>query len=166
MKIQIDFLENKTISVGGRDIELKNVSYTNEQGGKVEATIWRFDKDNVEFPGWAEIAPGSTIEANPWSKPGSDKTTLYPVKTASNKGAGMAAMKTAQINQAMDKKAQQIHAAQDRSAWMWAKTNASTLISNTQFVKNYENLNQVANDVVELATKIYNGEPTEPFTSE
>ncbi len=59
-------------------------------------------------------------------------------------------------------KAKSIAEAQDRSAWMWAKTNASTLLAGK-----FTGLDNqgIAELVLDLATKIYNGEPTEPFTS-
>lgn len=70
--------------------------------------------------------------------------------------------KAAVIEKAMDKKNQNIAAAQDRSAWMWAKTNASTLL---QGQLNGLDIFEIRDKVIELATYIYNGEPTEPFTS-
>lgn len=72
--------------------------------------------------------------------------------------------KTAKIEEAMEKKNQNIQAAQDRSAWMWAKNNAAMLVANaidTQHMNVMEKLPLVIN----IATKIYNAEPTEPFTS-
>lgn len=65
------------------------------------------------------------------------------------------------IGEAQATKAQNIAAAQDRSAWMWAKTNASTLLAGS-FGKE-ENNKYIAEAVLDLATKIYNGEPNEPF---
>ncbi len=71
------------------------------------------------------------------------------------------ANKTVSIDKAMDKKATNIKEAQDRSAWMWAKTNACTLLGDR--MKEWLNQDDIANEVLSLATKIYNGEPTEPF---
>lgn len=169
MKYTVEFLENKKVMVGGVEKEIKEGSFTDESGNKINATIWRFDKDTVEFPNYAQIAPGSTLDANPWSKPGSDKITLYAPKisaTGGNRGAGMSAMKTAQIEKAMDKKAGQIHEAQERSAWMWAKNNAAMLIGNQNYFKSADYTNaEISREIIALATLIYNGEPTEPFTS-
>lgn len=72
--------------------------------------------------------------------------------------------KTETFEKLQDRKAGQIEKAQDRSAWMWAKNNASTLLAahpGFQTMKPQD----VATQVIELATKIYNGEPTEPFSS-
>lgn len=65
---------------------------------------------------------------------------------------------------AQDKKAQNIAQAQDRSAWMWAKNNAAMLIANSPALKTM-NKEKMADAVIDLATLIYNGEPTEPFSS-
>jgi hypothetical protein len=165
MKITLDFVENKKITVAGVEKELKEVTYRDETDTTINATIWRFDKDNKEFPGWAEIAPGSEIDANPWSNPTTGKIALYAPRAASTGGAKSGGYKSAQISEAMDKKNQNIQAAQDRSAWMWAKTNASSLIAGSKFVNDYESRQEMADAVLELATLIYNGEPTEPFTS-
>lgn len=64
------------------------------------------------------------------------------------------------IAKAQENKATQIAAAQDRSAWMWAKNNATLLIANNDDLKNRENLIGL---VGELATDIYNLEPHKPF---
>lgn len=66
------------------------------------------------------------------------------------------------INEAIDKKSSNIKEAQDRSAWMWAKTNASTLLSQHPLIKELA-LDEVAEQVQILATKIYNCEPIAPF---
>ncbi len=65
-----------------------------------------------------------------------------------------------------------VAAAQDRTAWMWAKTNASTLLANTpDFIHSMSEAplgkkpEHIAAAVIRLATLIYNGEPTEPFSS-
>jgi len=67
--------------------------------------------------------------------------------------------KQAGIAEAQSEKAKNIALAQDRSAWMWAKTNASTLLGTGAGTNNDE----IAERVLDLATKIYNGEPVEPF---
>jgi hypothetical protein len=67
------------------------------------------------------------------------------------------------ISEAQQRKEQSIAAAQDRTAWMWAKNNASELLAGT-FTSEVSN-SYITECVIELATKIYNGEPTEPFSS-
>ena len=62
----------------------------------------------------------------------------------------------------MAKKEEAIHKAQDRSAWMWARTSAATLIANHPSYKDMQP-SIISDAVIKLATKIYNGEPTEPF---
>lgn len=121
MKYTVDFLENKKVLVGGVEKEVKEGTFTDESGNTIKATIWRFDKDKVEFPNYAQIAPGSTLDANPWSKEGSTKITLYAPKIASTGGfkggAGMSALKTAQIEKTMEKKEQSISKFQDNKEW-------------------------------------------------
>lgn len=72
--------------------------------------------------------------------------------------------KASLIAEAQTEKAKNIAAAQDRSAWMWAKNNASLLIANhPQYKEKSLYTNEITQMVNELATKIYNCEPTEPF---
>lgn len=79
------------------------------------------------------------------------------------KQRGNAGFKQAQIEKSMDKKAQQIEQAQDRSAWMWAKNNASLLVAHRLSNVVPKSREELADEVIELATLIYNGEPTKPF---
>ena len=151
-KITIDWSEVKTTSKGK---EYKVVSFKDESGSEVKASAWS------DAPFYTQIAPGAEIEAEVKKSPDGKYTNLVGANTGS-RGAGIQAMKTAQIEHAMDKKAQQIAVAQDRSAWMWAKTNASTLIANNENYRAYP-IHKIADEVIELATKIYNGEPLVPF---
>jgi len=73
--------------------------------------------------------------------------------------------KSDMIGQAQERKEQSIARAQDRSAWMWAKTNASTLLSLMPEALKGKNSDAIADMVVTLATKIYNGEPLVPFSA-
>ncbi len=85
--------------------------------------------------------------------------------TSAKKAAGkkFAVQKDAdQITSFQNRKADSIKAAQDRSSWMWAKNNASELLAKRGWTKGVD-LDVMANEVIELATKIYNGEPTTPF---
>lgn len=66
---------------------------------------------------------------------------------------------SASVEKAQEVKAKNIEAAQDRSAWMWAKTNASTLLAGVIKHGDYGSNTDIAEDVLDLATKIYNGEP-------
>lgn len=70
--------------------------------------------------------------------------------------------KQAGIAESQETKAKNIAEAQDRSAWMWAKTNASTLIANNPVCKEYT-ITEIFEQVEILATKIYNSEPLTPF---
>lgn len=81
---------------------------------------------------------------------------------------GFIKAKRAGIAEAQANKAQQISQAQDRSAWMWAKNNAALLIANNEHYNKRRteegmDLDVISNLVIELATKIYNGELKEPF---
>ena len=106
-----------------------------QNGGTIEGTIVKNDKGYLNFKKLE--APGFVKE---------------------NRGA----YKEKVIGEAMEKKSQNIKEAQDRSAWMWAKTNASTLLGTS--LATYNN-KEISEAVLDLATKIYNGEPTEPFNS-
>lgn len=159
MLIKIEWSEVKTSATGK---EYKKVSFKDASGNIVDASAWS------DAPFYAQIAPGAEIEAEVRKSADGKYTNLVMANqgsTGGNRGAGLTAMKTAQIEKAMDKKASQIHAAQDRSAWMWAKNNAATLIANMPSALSGKSSIQVADMVVSLATRIYNGEPTEPFTT-
>ena len=67
------------------------------------------------------------------------------------------------VEKAQEVKAKNIAQAQDRSAWMWAKTNATTIITSSN-LKDGEtsSAEEMVDKMLALATKIYNGEP-EPF---
>lgn len=105
-----------------------------------------------------DVAPGQTIEGNivldgnykNFKKDNARKPNMDRVMEK----------KGAMISEAQDVKAKNIAAAQDRSAWMWAKNNASTLYGDSLYNRPNED---IALLVLDLATKIYNGEPTEPF---
>lgn len=66
------------------------------------------------------------------------------------------------IEEMQEKKAKSIEAAQDRSAWMWAKNNAADLVAKHPAFKDLY-MTDVLPTVEKLATKIYNLEPIEPF---
>lgn len=163
----VDFLENKKVMVSGVEKEIKEGTFTDESGNKVTATIWRFDKNNAEFPNWSEIAPGSTLTANPWSKEGSDKITLYAPKTAATGGtrtggAGMMAQKEKAIANAQDRKERSIHAAQDRTQWIWSRRSAAELVIHHPTFK-FLSESELLDKIQELATEIDLMNPTKPF---
>jgi hypothetical protein len=81
-------------------------------------------------------------------------------KTPSAKQQAGANFKSQQIEKVMDKKADQIAQAQDRSAWMWAKNSACLLVAHHPAYRDEESPFAM---VEELATKIYNSEPLTPF---
>lgn len=83
-------------------------------------------------------------------------------------GAGIARsmeVKATNIAVAQDKKAENIKQAQDRSAWMWAKYSACELYANDRIGSKLDNEDETISKILSFATKIYNGEPTEPFSS-
>ena len=159
MLIKIEWSEVKTTATGK---EYKKVSFKDASGAMIDASVWS------DTPFYAQIAPGSEIEAEVRKSADGKYTNLVMANqgsTGGNRGAGLTAMKTAQIEKAMDKKAGQIAQAQDRSAWMWAKTNASTLLAAKEGHLVGKTIQNISQDVILLATLIYNGEPTEPFTT-
>ena len=121
-----------------------------------DVSINRTNKKGEVFPLFDNIQAGREVEgAEIWvSQTG--KKYLF----ALSKPRGNPNYKSNQIAKAQDNKAQQIAKAQDRSAWMWAKTNACTLYGDS--MKDY-GVEVIAENILTLATKIYNGEPVEPF---
>lgn len=79
-------------------------------------------------------------------------------------GGAYKAVQKADIAEAQAVKAKNIAQAQDRSAWMWAKTNATTIVSSPNLRDGETSTaEEMVEKVIELATKIYNAEPLEPF---
>lgn len=151
MKYKIEFLERKRTSTGKDKID---ATIRGEDGVNVEATLWG------DFPNFGELKAGDTVDG--LLKTASDpkfKPTLNPIKDYASRPSFTP--KTQVIKEAQDNKARQIAQAQDRNAWMWAKNNASQLL--TGHLLNGMSADDIAHEVINLATKIYNGEPTEPF---
>lgn len=93
-----------------------------------------------------------------------NKTLKMPqITQEGGKFGATGAFRTKQIAESMQVKAENIRAAQDRSAWMWSKTNASTLLADGRFQG--MSLDSITDAVIRLATKIYNAEPIEPFST-
>ena len=105
MKYTINWVELKTTTAGK---ELYEGEFVNDLGNKFEATIWKLDKDGKEFPNWAEIRPGGEIEANPWTKPGTNKVTLYPPTPEKRSGGTTGAYRGKQIEEAQTRKTESI----------------------------------------------------------
>ena len=140
----------------GRAWKITNMTLTDQDGKDIE---------NVST--FEPVMTGGTIEGEIVAK--GQYLNFEHKKVDNGKKPNMDRLmekKSTQIAEAQSNKAQQIAQAQDRSAWMWAKTNASTLIANSDAIKGYGSLKEIADAVIELATKIYNGELTEPFASE
>lgn len=151
----IDWSEEKTTSTGK---QFKKVTAKDEQGNVFEGNIW----SDASF--YAKTGPGSEVEAEIRVTPDGKYKSLVDAKIARTQASTWSrGAKTAEIKEAMEKKAEQIHAAQDRSAWMWAKTNASTLLSSGDIRMSQFSNEEILARVVDLATKIYNAEPNTPF---
>lgn len=159
MKYIIEWSEVKTTATGK---EYKKITAKDVDGLEVQASVWS------DAPFYVQIAPGATIEAEVRMSPDGKYKNLVMANQNPTRGTGNGgAFKTAQIEKAMDKKADQIAKAQDRSAWMWSKTNAATLIAAT-INSNSSGVvadRMLSERVIRLATLIYNGEPTEPFST-
>ena len=158
MKYTIEWLEKKTSSQGNAYIKA-----TLLEG---ETTI-----DNVaifgSFPGFADLAPGVAVEGELTEKEynGAKSYTLNAPKVEGatrGGGTGMLKAKEASIEKAQNRKEKSIEVAQDRSAWMWAKNNATSLVASHRA---YANLSaqEIEDTIEELATKINNFEPLTPF---
>lgn len=152
MKYKIEWFENVTTATGKN---YAKVTLKDEQGNDENVSIWS------DFPGFNELRLGGEVEG--YIKVNGQYKNLAPSSPSPRKPNMDRVMekKANLIGEAQDRKERSIHAAQDRSAWMWAKTNASTLIANHIDFK-FIPADQIAEQVIQLATKIYNGEPTEP----
>lgn len=85
-------------------------------------------------------------------------------KAQTPRSGAFQAIKKVEIAEAQATKAQNIALAQDRSAWMWAKTNATTLISSPNLRDGeVSSAEEMVDKVIAIATKIYNAEPLAPF---
>lgn len=124
-----------------------------------EVSLNRTNKKGEVFPGFDGVVNGGYIEGELWTSQ-AGKHYLFAPKPKLERPTFM---KGAQIEKAMDKKNENIKQAQDRSAWMWAKTNASTLLAGIMNKINTDSNDAIAEAVLDLATKIYNMEPTTPF---
>lgn len=126
--------------------EIKLSCWKGEADGKNVNDEWEVELEEYEKNGYKNWKVKSTT---PKGKPNMDR---------------IMEKKADSIAMSQDKKAQNIAQAQDRSAWMWAKNNASSLIANQKpSAMDIRSLDEIADMVLDLATKIYNGEPTSPF---
>lgn len=130
-----------------------------------EVSINRTNKKGEVFPNFDGIMPGTEIEGNMWT---SDAGKHYLFAPKPQRAGGRSFSKSKEVVEGQLKVQEEISKnvakAQDRTAWMWAKNNAATLIAATSTIKESGFDSQgIADAVIELATKIYNGEPTDPF---
>ena len=140
----------KTGNTNGRDWQIMNMTLEDADGTEIK-DVSTFEK----------VMSGDTIEGEIVKK--GQYLNFEPKKVDNGRKPNMDRLmdkKASQIGEFQHNKATQIAEAQDRSAWMWAKTNASTLIGDSMSSASTET---IANRVLDLATKIYNGEPTVPF---
>ena len=153
----VKWMERKETSTG------KSYIKATLEGVDGTVSIWS------DFLNFANIAPGSNVTGE-LKKNDKGYLNLYPPKaerpqvgTFRGQSGGF---KTAQAKELMQDKNNNIKEAQDRSAWMWAKTNASTLIAGWKGALDGKiSVDEISEMVIRLATQIYNGEPIEPFTS-
>lgn len=164
MKYILQWVESKSP-------EWKVATITNEAGlSYSDVSINKTNKKGEVFPNFDTMMVGHTIEGEYWETPDKSKKYLFPPRpiNTSPRGSGsftgaskMMEKKQEGIKESLDIKARNIAQAQDRSAWMWAKTNASELLKG--LYSDQISNDEIANQVLDLATKIYNGEPLEPF---
>lgn len=141
-------------------------SLLDETGNKLsEVSINRTSKKGEIFPNFDEIRPGAEIKGELWTST-ANKNYLFPPRKKLEppnfiKNRAMPKVDVEGHLAVQQQITKNVKAAQDRTAWMWAKNNASEILSVL-----YKNTNQIEFDfsqLEELATKIYNMEPTEPF---
>lgn len=139
----------KTGETNGRKWTITNMTLVDADGTEIQ---------NVST--FAEVLNGGTIEGEIVKK--GDYLNFEPTKSDNRKPNMDRLMekKSTQIAESQQRKEESIAKAQDRSAWMWAKTNASTLLGDSM---SSANTDTIARRVLELATEIYNGEPLKPF---
>ncbi len=159
--IKISWLEKK-------NEDWKIATLTNEAGAQFQnVSINRVSKKGETFPNFDTLTNSSEVDGVLWQSP-KGGWYLFPPKPETPQGGAPrgngGAYKSKQIMEAMDTKARNIAEAQDRTAWMWAKNNASQLLSGDSRFHGM-NSDEIAERVITLATKIYNGEPAEPFTT-
>lgn len=164
---KVNWMENKKSKDGKEYIKATLDSETNE---RFEASVW------PDFSQYSKMAPGATVEGVIRVK-GEYKNlvdgNLGPKPESLRHGAPRGqygGFKTQQVKELMQDKNRNIEAAQDRSAWMWAKTNAAQLLAgksnaDMKIKSDLMTLEGISDAVLNLATLIYNGEPTEPFSS-
>ena len=118
------------------------------------------------FPDFANVKQGSVIMGN--LKQDGQYWNIEPEGIQMNRAKPnfdrIIEKKQQGIAEAQTEKAKNIALAQDRSAWMWAKTNASTIITSPNLRDGEtSSAEEMVDKMIKLATKIYNAEPTEPF---
>lgn len=140
--------------------EVKKEGETNGRPWKITEMTLKDEKGNTieKVSTFDSVVTGGTIEGEVTKN---DKGYLnFKAASAKKPNTGY---KEKVINEAMDKKNQNIQAAQDRSAWMWSKTNAATLIASPAYIEKNLSIPELEERVLKLATLIYNGEPQTPF---
>ena len=116
------------------------------------------------FPDFANIKEGSVFSGNMVKEGQYWNLSFDGMNSKKPNFDRIIEKKQAGIAEAQTEKAKNIALAQDRSAWMWAKTNATTIITSAN-LKDSEmsSADDMVDRMIKLATKIYNAEPTEPF---
>lgn len=140
MKYKIDFAKKGKYSTEATVID--------EQNQKLEVLLGKELENTMQ---------GTTVEGKLWTSPKNGKVYLFEEKMKSAPtGMKPDFMKknNEHIIEAQQRKEKSIAAAQDRTAWLWAKNNAVELLKGGDW--SIEKVN-------ELATEIYNLEPTKPF---
>jgi len=160
MKYNIEWLEKK-------NPEWYVMNLKGEDGTSVkEVSVNKINKKGEAFPNFDAIMNGGDVEGELWSS-GAGKNYLFAPKPQTNRKPNMDRImekKGTLIAESQQRKEKSILAAQDRSAWMWAKTNASSIIASPAYIEKGLTIPELEDRVLKLATLIYNGEPTEPFT--
>lgn len=151
MKYRIEWCEKKKTSTNK---EYFKATITDEQGKEEEVSIWS------DFPQFIQIQPGLEVEG--YIKVNGNYKNLSAISTSPRKPNMERVMekKATFIAESQNRKEQSIAAAQDRSAWMWAKNNAVELVNSKMYPVGD---NGVLATINELATEIYLMEPVKPF---
>lgn len=158
IKYTISTIERKHIDSINKDVA--NCKIADEQGNEYpkQVSIWS------DFPNFATLDVGTEVEGEVKENT-KGYASLYAPKVEGTKGgAGIARsmeLKNTNIALAQQRKDASIHSAQERSAWMWAKTNAATLIESSPVP--FESDENLLKRLHELSTQIYNMEPLTPF---
>jgi len=153
MKFTVDWAENKTAKTGK---PYKSLTIKGDDGKPVNVNIFS------DWPDFANIAPGSQIDGELEQNGKYINIKSNAIKERKPSMDRLMDKKVASIAEFQASKSQSISQAQDRTALMWAKNNASELVAHHPVYKNLKDEVEVEMAIEALASKILHMDLT-PF---